>query len=328
MDAVHLDVCGYPRAHNSDTLHLISVTDEAGATVVVTASEAGSVLLWDGDLVEDRVGVSRCSLQRIRAWPLLWLTSCTGKVQAIHTVCAPAPPSGRLLKLREPEYATFAPITVLVCSWNVAAAHPSYVLRAAPARRPHRARLTDGTPMDSVWTTLGHGQTRRCGRPGTLAVGPAAVARYHRGGAPRDCRAGNQKECQYGPRSGHTRGSWLIANRSAAHLSAHVRRAAESLMRDLTKGSSDDSPAKAWTSGTHKRACGGADPWSRRELTVAAARSPSGRKRLAAVLSASCRRRAQRSRTRLRRATPRRTTRSLSRGSWLASSRLSSPSGS
>ena len=46
----------HSRAHNTDTVHLVSVVDAAGATVVVSCSENGSVLMWDGDLLDDRVG--------------------------------------------------------------------------------------------------------------------------------------------------------------------------------------------------------------------------------------------------------------------------------
>lgn len=50
------------RAHQTDTMHLESVVDDTGGTVVVSGSENGSILMWDGDLIEDRVSTWRSRL--------------------------------------------------------------------------------------------------------------------------------------------------------------------------------------------------------------------------------------------------------------------------
>lgn len=50
------------RAHQTDTMHLESVVDDTGGTVVVSGSENGGILMWDGDLIEDRVSTWRLRL--------------------------------------------------------------------------------------------------------------------------------------------------------------------------------------------------------------------------------------------------------------------------
>ena len=42
--------------------------------------------------------------------------------------------TGRALRLREAEFATYTPLSILVASWNVAAAQPSYVAGVHPQR--------------------------------------------------------------------------------------------------------------------------------------------------------------------------------------------------